>query len=80
MIIESKGRRYGSCSVSFSYKGDFVNFNSNNTKDLFKDVIDWLYNNGYKFQGPLHTGTSTKILTEIVMKNELVPTVTVTIL
>ena len=53
MLLESgkQGKRYTNCSISFSYKDEVLNFSSDNTKSLFKDVIDWLYKSGYSFTG-----------------------------
>lgn len=36
-------------SINFTYNGEFVNFEKRTKKDLYTDIIDWLYNNGYKF-------------------------------
>ena len=58
LILEGQGIRYTDCSVSFVYNKTLI-FKSNNTKTLFKDVIDWLYKNGYKFSGDLHKKSST---------------------
>ena len=49
-------------SISFIYDKNLVNFEKRTKKDLYTDIIDWLYNNGYKFDGPLHNPFSRKIL------------------
>ena len=68
MILESgkQGKRYENCSISFLYNGENIEFSSNNTKSLFKDVIDWLYKSGYSFSGDLHKieNTSRRIFSE----------------
>jgi hypothetical protein len=64
MLSESKGMRYSNCSIKFKYNNEDLEFKSDNTKNLFKDVVDWLYKSGYKFNGTIHSGSSTKILSE----------------
>lgn len=48
MIIESRGQRYKDCSISFTYKDEKKVFNSNSSKSLFKDIVDWLYKSGFE--------------------------------
>jgi hypothetical protein len=49
-------------SISFTYNGELVNFEKRTKKDLYTSIIDWLYDNGYKFDGTLHKLFSRKIL------------------
>lgn len=56
-------------SISFVYDENLVNFEKRTKKDLYTDIIDWLYNNGYKFDGPLHKPFSRKVLSLDDIKN-----------
>lgn len=53
-----------SVSVSFVYNGQNYKFESNSTKSTFGQVIEFLYNNGYNFQGEIHKQPTRKLLTE----------------
>ncbi len=55
MLLESKGKRYEECSIEFIKNNDLVKFESNSARNLFKKVINWLYSNGYKFEGDFHS-------------------------
>lgn len=37
-------------SISFKYKENNVVFNGQNSVEIFKDICDWLYENGYNFR------------------------------
>ena len=56
-------------SISFVYGENLVNFEKRTKKDLYTDIIDWLYNNDYKFDGPLHKPFSRKVLSLDDIKN-----------
>lgn len=54
MILESQGNRYVKVSIKFIYNNQEVFIESNNTKSIFKNIVDWLDSNGYKFEGLIH--------------------------
>ena len=62
-FLESRGKRYSDCSISFYWNGKEYEFSSTGAKELYREIIDWLYNNGYKFDGPYHSNPTRKIHT-----------------
>ena len=47
----------------FEFGGKKYNFQGNVLKETVGPVVDFLYENGYKFEGPLHTSFSKKLVT-----------------
>lgn len=41
--------------LSFYYKNNMVEFNNKNRKELYTNIIDWLYTNNYNFKIKLYT-------------------------
>ena len=41
--------------ISFNYKGSEVPFEDRTAKSLYSQVLNWLYDNGYKFTGTIHS-------------------------
>lgn len=55
--------------ISFTYKGTEVKFQSISMKDISGEVFDWLYNNGYKFDGKSNNSKNRKLLNEVELEN-----------
>lgn len=47
----------------FEYKGEKYKYTGGVLKSAIGPVIDWLYKNGYKFEGPLHSSFSRRLVT-----------------
>ena len=47
-LNENQGVRYFYPEISFIYNGKTIKLESNNSKNLFCKIIDWLYDNGYR--------------------------------
>ena len=55
--------------ISFPYKGSEVKFESMSLKDISGDIFDWLYNNGYKFDGKSNNSKNRRLLNEVELEN-----------
>ena len=55
--------------ISFLNKGSEVKFESMSLKDISGDIFDWLYNNGYKFDGKSNNSKNRKLLNEVELEN-----------
>ena len=50
--------------VSFIYKNQEIEFSNNRVATLYIDLCNWLYKNGYKFQGEIHNAFIRKPFTK----------------
>jgi hypothetical protein len=56
--------------ISFSYKGNDINIKGDTPTDVYISLMEWLYNNDYKFIGPAHNTKTRKIYSiEDIEKN-----------
>lgn len=60
-------------SISFKYKGEDVKIKSENSVEGLKDICNWLHDNGYKFEGTLHSSGGRQIMSIDDIKNEKIP-------
>jgi len=51
-------------NLSFLYKNELIEFNSNSLKDISSEIFDWLYDNGYSFVGDIHKSNTRKLLSK----------------
>jgi hypothetical protein len=52
-----------SYSLSFKYNDQNVNFESSKAINLYIDIVNWLYKNGYSFSGDIHNNFIRKTFT-----------------
>lgn len=71
IYLESRGKRYSNCSMSLKWNDKNYEFNSTGAKDLYRDIIDWLYKTGYTFSGSYHTNPTRKIHTTEEVKQKI---------
>ena len=56
-------------SISFEYNNEIINFNGNNSVDIFKNISDWLYKNGYDFKSESSNSRSIYTRAQIIENN-----------
>jgi hypothetical protein len=71
IYLESKGNRYRNSYVSFNKDGSQIEFDAPSARDLFKKVIDYLFDNGYSFKGEFHNNPTRKLLTKEEVEDKI---------
>ena len=49
--------------IKFEFKNQKVEITARTRTELYIKILDWLFNNGYKFEGDLHKAFIKKTLT-----------------
>ena len=55
--------------ISFSHNGETINISNETVRDTIGEVVDWLFEKGYSFQGPIHNVFGKKLLSIDDIKN-----------
>lgn len=56
-------------SISFEYNNEIINFDGDNSVDIFKNISDWLYKNGYNFKSDSSNSRSVYTRAQIIENN-----------
>lgn len=58
--------------ISFKHNNNIITFQGDTIKSAIGDCIDWLYENGYKFKGDIHSAFTRKpvSMSEIKLKSD----------
>jgi hypothetical protein len=68
MYIIEASKNY---TFEFEHKGEKHKYTGGVLKDTIGPIIDWLYKNGYKFEGPLHSSFSRRLVTIDEIKSDV---------
>ncbi len=56
-------------SIEFEYNDENLSFSDKGVRETVGHVIDWLYDNGYKFEGPIHKAFTKKLVSMSDIQN-----------